>query len=186
MLKIQSISLRIQYPCEKPERSPYGQNTTHAETSQTSKGPMMNKNVSGVLATLFILFGCSGNPPENLGGRRGALEPCPDTPNFVSTKSRVPRHAMQPLPFKGTVNESRDRILGIIGRMKGATIVDASDDCIRVQFKTRVWGFVDDVEFFFDEDTHVIHFRSASRVGYYDFGQNRRRMKKISKVYLQE
>jgi len=39
-------------------------------------------------------------------------------------------------------------------------------------------GFVDDVEFFFP-DTAVIHMRSASRVGYSDFGANRKRLEKI-------
>ncbi|HEY6084419.1 MAG TPA: DUF1499 domain-containing protein [Nitrospira sp.] len=39
--------------------------------------------------------------------------------------------------------------------------------------------FVDDVEFLFDDDTKTIHFRSASRVGYGDFGVNRRRMEEI-------
>ena len=147
---------------------------------------MMNKKFSGVLATLFIFFGCSGHPPENLGDRRSALSPCPDRPNCVSTKSRVARHAMQPLPFKGTRNESRDRILGVIQGMTGSSIMSASDDYIHVQFKTRIWRFVDDVEFYFDDDARLIHFRSASRIGYYDFGKNRRRMKRISEVYSQE
>jgi len=47
-----------------------------------------------------------------------------------------------------------------------------------------VWRFVDDVEFYLDETARVVHFRSASRMGYYDFGMNRRRMKEISEQYL--
>lgn len=39
--------------------------------------------------------------------------------------------------------------------------------------------FVDDVEFLFDEPGKIIHFRSASRVGYGDLGVNRRRMEDI-------
>jgi len=43
---------------------------------------------------------------------------------------------------------------------------------------------VDDVEFFLDETASIIHFRSASRRGHYDFGMNRKRMNAISDMYL--
>jgi uncharacterized protein (DUF1499 family) len=43
-------------------------------------------------------------------------------------------------------------------------------------------GFVDDVEFFFP-DSAVIHMRSASRVGYSDFGVNRKRLEKIRQLF---
>jgi uncharacterized protein (DUF1499 family) len=36
----------------------------------------------------------------------------------------------------------------------------------------------------FDDDARLIHFRSASRTGYYDFGVNRNRMKEISQRYM--
>jgi uncharacterized protein (DUF1499 family) len=38
---------------------------------------------------------------------------------------------------------------------------------------------VDDVEFWFDAAAKTIHFRSASRSGYYDFGVNRKRMEEL-------
>ena len=44
--------------------------------------------------------------------------------------------------------------------------------------------FGDDVEFFFDEADSVIHFRSASRLGYSDLGVNRRRMEGIRTAFL--
>jgi len=40
------------------------------------------------------------------------------------------------------------------------------------------------VEFVLDDSARVIHFRSASRTGYYDFGVNRKRMQEISDRYL--
>jgi uncharacterized protein (DUF1499 family) len=42
---------------------------------------------------------------------------------------------------------------------------------------------VDDVEFLFSADQSVIDVRSASRVGYYDFGMNRRRIEDIRKKW---
>jgi uncharacterized protein (DUF1499 family) len=38
---------------------------------------------------------------------------------------------------------------------------------------------VDDVEFCIDDDLRTIHVRSSSRVGYFDFGVNRRRIERI-------
>jgi uncharacterized protein (DUF1499 family) len=53
-----------------------------------------------------------------------------------------------------------------------------------VEFRSALFRFVDDVEFVLDDSARVIHFRSASRAGYYDFGVNRRRMQEISDRYL--
>ena len=39
----------------------------------------------------------------------------------------------------------------------------------------------DDVEFLFSSDQSVIEVRSSSRVGYYDFGKNRRRIEDVRK-----
>jgi len=64
-------------------------------------------------------------------------------------------------------------------------IVKLTESHILVEFRTALWGFVDDVVFFLDDTERVVHFRSASRTGYYDFGQNRRRMKEISEKYLE-
>jgi hypothetical protein len=59
---------------------------------------------------------------------------------------------------------------------------DQTDDYLHVEFKSKLMGFVDDVEFYFP-DSAVIHMRSASRVGYSDFGVNRRRLEKIRKRF---
>jgi uncharacterized protein (DUF1499 family) len=41
---------------------------------------------------------------------------------------------------------------------------------------SMILRFIDDVEFYFDEATGFIEFRSASRLGYGDAGANRQRM----------
>jgi uncharacterized protein (DUF1499 family) len=45
-----------------------------------------------------------------------------------------------------------------------------------------LFRFVDDVELAVDPAEHVVHFRSASRVGRSDFGVNRRRMEELSRT----
>ena len=43
--------------------------------------------------------------------------------------------------------------------------------------------FVDDLEFYLDRLEKKIHVRSASRVGKYDFGANRRRVEAIRRAF---
>lgn len=91
---------------------------------------------------------------------------------------------MSPLPYKGTRQESLGRLVQILRGMKRSTLVATTPVYIHVEFRSAVFHFVDDVEFLFDDYDRRIHFRSASRTGYYDFGVNRRRMQEISRTYL--
>lgn len=135
--------------------------------------------------TAIILTSALCTSVEIIGFSEGKLAPCPDSPNCVSTQSEEKRHAMKPLPYLQTPEASRDKILSILKDMKRTKIIKLTEFYIHVEFRTALFRFVDDVEFFLDETTRVIHFRSASRVGYYDFGLNRRRMKRISEKYLE-
>ena len=141
-------------------------------------------SISGLM-TIFMVSSVSGAGAEGLGATEYKLAPCPDSPNCVSTQSEGKRHAMEPLPYLQTRQTSRERILSILKGMRRMEIVKLTESTIHVEFRTALWKFVDDVEFFFDDRARVVHFRSASRVGYYDFGLNRRRMKEISERYLE-
>ena len=90
---------------------------------------------------------------------------------------------MAPLPYQGGRATSRKVILSILARMPRVTIVTEEDHYLHATFRSRIFGFVDDVEFVFDDATAAIHFRSASRTGYSDMGVNRNRMTEISKAY---
>ena len=61
----------------------------------------------------------------------------------------------------------------------------AEDDgyYVHAEFRSRVFRFVDDVEFLLDDATGQIYFRSASRVGRSDLGVNRRRMEAIRDAF---
>jgi uncharacterized protein (DUF1499 family) len=135
------------------------------------------------IVTLFLIVmsavGCSGHAPTP-----GALSPCPGSPNCVSTKSDDPGRAMPPLPYLDSGRESMDRLVRIIREMKRATIVTAAPSYLHAEFRSALFRFVDDVEFVLDDSARLVHFRSASRTGYYDFGVNRRRMEQISDRYL--
>jgi uncharacterized protein (DUF1499 family) len=77
-----------------------------------------------------------------------------------------------------------DRLVAVVRNMNRATIVTATPSYLHVEFRSALFRFVDDVEFVLDDSARLIHFRSASRTGYYDFGVNRGRMQRISDLYL--
>ena len=145
----------------------------------------MKKGYLGGLITAFILTSVSGADANSPDVTEGKLTPCPDSPNCVSTQSKSKRHAMEPLPYLETREASRERILSILKGMKRMQIVKLTESYIHVEYRTAIWGFVDDVAFLLDDEDGVVHFRSASRAGYYDFGLNRRRMTEISGKYLE-
>ncbi|MBN1104475.1 MAG: DUF1499 domain-containing protein [Deltaproteobacteria bacterium] len=140
-----------------------------------------------ILSWIFLtVFGCATSALERKDAAPRELPPCPDSPNCVSTRSKDPDRAMPPLPYMGTQQESMERLLQVLRRAKGSTLVLRNPTYLRAEFRSALFRFVDDVEFLFDDKERQIHFRSASRAGYYDLGVNRRRMKEISKDYRGE
>ena len=114
----------------------------------------------------------------------GGPAPCPRTPNCVSSKSTDPVHHIAPIPFLVTADAARERLLGVLRAMPRTRIVTAEPRYVRVEFRTLVCRFVDDAEFFFDEAQKVIELRSASRLGRYDFGVNRKRLEQVRGEFL--
>lgn len=137
------------------------------------------------LLTFCVTAGCSTSTQERRGEAKNELSPCPKSPNCVSTRASDPDRVMPALPYVGTRQDSLDRLVQIMRDMKRCTVVTTADSYIHADFRSAVFGFVDDVEFITDDEERRIHFRSASRTGYYDFGVNRKRMEKISERYLE-
>lgn len=110
------------------------------------------------------------------------LAPCPSSPNCVSTLSTSDRHRIAPYRYRGSLDEAKRLLKEVVGAQRGARIVKEDETYLHVEFTSRIFRFVDDVEFVFEDETKTIHFRSASRTGYSDFGVNRNRMEEIRRV----
>ncbi|MEC7640926.1 MAG: DUF1499 domain-containing protein [Nitrospinota bacterium] len=128
--------------------------------------------------TLIFFLGCSGPLPESIG----QLAPCPEKPNCVSSKSPSSFHKIAPLAYRGPQQAAREKLIEIIKSMPRTRIVVAKDDFIHVEFTSKLFRFVDDVEFYFEEP-RTVHFRSASRLGHSDLGVNRERMETIHNLF---
>lgn len=122
----------------------------------------------------------AGKRPTNLGVKAGKLTPCPNTPNCVSSQSSDPEHAIEPLPYAQIADLKR-----VVKNMERTTIIEETENYLYAEFKSKLMGFVDDVEFHKDDINQVIHVRSASRLGKSDLGVNRKRVEAI-RQQLQE
>lgn len=87
------------------------------------------------------------------------------------------------MKFKVGVDEDIAVMKKIISTYPGTKLISERSDYLHFQFVTKVGKFTDDVEFYFDGDSELIHFRSASQKGYGDMGANKRRMKRIAKKW---
>ena len=90
---------------------------------------------------------------------------------------------MAPLPFKGNLTESKFQIMRILQSLDRVDVVKEDAQYIHAVFSSKLQRFKDDVEFYFDPSAQLVHFRSASRVGYSDWGVNRKRMEEIATRY---
>lgn len=110
---------------------------------------------------------------------RKALPLCPSSPNCVSTQALDDGHAIAPFRYRKSRAEAREALKAAIASLPRAKLVEEEEAYLHYEFTSLLMRFVDDVEFLFDEESKTIHFRSASRTGYGDFGVNRRRMEGI-------
>jgi uncharacterized protein (DUF1499 family) len=90
-------------------------------------------------------------------------------------------HYISPLVYIGDKKVAYQKLVVIIESYPLARIEAKGKDYIFAEFRSKIFDFVDDVEFLFSLDESVIDVRSASRVGNYDFGKNRRRIEDIRK-----
>lgn len=136
-----------------------------------------------VVGAPLLLMCCAGTPDNTATNPAGRISPCPDSPNCVSTLATDPARRMAPLPYRGDRANSQALVLSVVSSMPRAVLVVQEDHFLQFEFRSRLFGFVDDVVFLFDDETARIHFRSAARSGYWDMGVNRRRMAAIGKAY---
>ena len=138
-----------------------------------------------------VLAGCGGllvmslaaPAPGNLGVRGGRLAACPGSPNCVSTQAENQEHWIEPLQTEVGDDGAISLLAEIVREQPRTMIVEQTGDYLRVEFRSLLFRFCDDVEFYHDRRSGLVHFRSASRVGHSDLGVNRRRMEQIREQF---
>lgn len=146
----------------------------------------MKKFMFAGLGCLLMITGCASTPPQ-LGVNNGQLTPCPDKPNCVNSFASDEEQYVAPLQHTGTAPEIRNNLLAVLKKIPNSAVTVTEANYVRAEFTSKVFSFVDDVEFYFpdsDSTETTIHLRSASRVGYSDFGVNRKRIEQIRNQFI--
>jgi len=145
---------------------------------------MMKKKLLGFLfincAFGLITGGCQ---KPAIGVCDGRLARCPKSPNCVSSYETDAAHHEDSLMYSGSLKDARKTLLATLNSMSRVRVIEAKNDYIHAEFRSKIFRFVDDVEFQFVETEPIIHLRSASRLGYSDLGVNRKRIDEIRKLF---
>lgn len=125
-----------------------------------------------------MLVGCLSRELPELGISHGKLRSCPNRPNCICSDFENHESQVEPLVFTGDVenawNNARAAVQDIGGKIRKET-----NSYLWATFTSRVFRFVDDLELRLDSTHRIIHVRSASRVGYLDFGVNKKRVQNL-------
>ncbi len=125
---------------------------------------------------------------KKVGLINGKFYPCPKRHYCVSSQSEKDNilNYIEPIKYNSSIEEAKGKIKEIITSLKRTKLLNEEENYILYLFTTPLFRFKDDVEFLFDDDQKIIHMRSQSRLGGYDWNTNRKRLDKIKKLFLIE
>ncbi|GAB2188818.1 DUF1499 domain-containing protein [Sessilibacter sp. MAH2] len=105
------------------------------------------------------------------------LTPCPNAPNCISSELHEDnKHSVRAIALTGSLAENPWPLVRDVIEIMGGEVTEIRDYYCAAQFSTKFFKFVDDFELRWDEQNKVLHVRSASRVGYSDLGENKKRI----------
>ena len=114
---------------------------------------------------------------------RDSLEPCRARFNCVcSREDGLRRHRIEPFACSGNPDAAFARLTRLVADTRRTRVLTATDRYLHARCRTRI-GFVDDLELLLCRGAGVIQVRSASRIGIYDFGVNRRRVESLRRRF---
>jgi uncharacterized protein (DUF1499 family) len=135
-----------------------------------------------LLICLLTIFLVCTSLPSPLTAETSALTvmaSCPATPNCVVSKGADAEHQIEPLAYQGDRDTAYADLLQVLTVVPRTVVTEKTATYIRAESTSRIFHFVDDLEFYFPNDEKLIQVRSAARVGESDLGVNRRRLEQI-------
>ena len=135
--------------------------------------------VFGLIITITSSLSFSHPALAATGLNNGQLSPCPESPNCVVSQNGDDSHSIAAIPYTSDRATAKETLLKVLSVVPRTEIVEQTDNYIHAESTSRIFKFVDDVEFYFPEGEKVIELKSASRVGESDLGVNRRRIEQI-------
>ena len=112
----------------------------------------------------------------------GKLRPCPGTPNCVSSEEQgEPKH-LAPFSYTSSTEKAWENLQRAI-KKSGGVVQKYDNAYLWATYTTRIFRYVDDMEFRLEPEQKIIHVRSGSRVGKSDLGVNRKNVEKLRKNF---
>ncbi|MDA7512783.1 DUF1499 domain-containing protein, partial [Verrucomicrobia bacterium] len=93
------------------------------------------------------------------------LETCPNSPNCVSSQSSDPGHHIQPVRFFIASDKAWHTWKELIQAQRNLVTFDADRLHLKAIFATPIFRFKDQVTCLLDQESRIIHVRSASNLG---------------------
>ena len=115
------------------------------------------------------------------------LSPCPFFPlGCVSSLNGAwSLHRVKPFPVSGDPVLAFARLKDLVSKTARTVILTATETYLHAACRTQS-GYIDDLECRLCPTGRVIHVRSASRAGIYDFCVNRRRIERLRRQFQSE
>ena len=108
------------------------------------------------------------------------------SPNCVSSMAdnADSEHYIEPFSYTGlSRKEAIEKMAEILEQEERCRIIRVDENYIHAEFRSKLFRFVDDAEFYFPQDEQVVQVKSASRLGYSDLGVNRKRIEHLREVF---
>jgi len=114
------------------------------------------------------------------------LAPCAASPNCVSSDATDARHSIAAFQLAGPAPIAWNAVRRVVAALPRTRIVSESDTSLHAECTSAIFRFVDDLELQLRPQQGIIAVRSASRVGWSDFGVNRRRVEEIRAALVRD
>ncbi|WP_069447080.1 DUF1499 domain-containing protein [Vibrio scophthalmi] len=130
------------------------------------------KKIVFLFVSSLVVAGCShgGTTMKNK-----INQACGDKPNCVSTLDQREKFHIAPYPLKAGVTLAQVEQVAL--KLPGAKTAVTEGDYLRIECTSKIMRFVDDLEIQIKDGQLMV--RSESRVGYSDFGVNRKRAEQL-------
>ena len=132
-----------------------------------------------------MVLGCGAGHPKSGLEMTGVLRTCPSSPNCVCSDAQDEVHAIAPIQITGSPEAAFEKARDIIRGWKRCQVIQFEPNFLHAECRSAILRFVDDLELVLHANRHEIAVRSASRVGYSDFGVNRRRVERLRSALIE-
>lgn len=143
--------------------------------------------LSSYTVLMSACISISDNPPDLGLDKDQQFKDCPDRPNCISSQAAADDdHYLEPWSYEGDSSQLMEKLKEVSGAVEEVKWLASEPSYLRGVFITPIMRYPDDIEFFYDSEKDLIHFRSASRFGYSDLGANKDRLLAIKAKFFGE